>query len=76
MKTSKKPSATKPVKGWAIFDQEGYCQIVCVCDSEKFIWRKLTKPQKIMGKLLEISQSDYEKNGYRAIQVDIIPHKP
>lgn len=76
MATSPKPPAPKPVKGWAILDPEGFCQMVSACDSDKFIWRKFTKPVSGMAKLLEFSQADYEKVGYRAIRVTITPCKP
>ena len=65
----KKPEAQN---GWAIYDPEGLIDMVCVCESDKFIWRKFTKPL-LMPIVPDFTQEDYERMGYRAIRVLITP---
>jgi hypothetical protein len=71
MTSPKTPSAknVKPVKAWAIVDNDGFMPTVSACTSEKFVWRKF-----MMLKAYDEGEMQfYKRNGYRAIRVLITP---
>ena len=63
------PKAPKPVKAWAILDEDGLMHDVCVCDSQKFIWRRFSG----LRAYNEEATKHYKSLGYRCIRVLITP---
>lgn len=66
MANKSKASAIKPVKAWAILTDSNLFARIVVCDSEKFIWRKVCD-------YYDMSQEALEQMGFRCIRVTITP---